>query len=147
VSELRRRLGEALADFERIETYPGTRTPIPDRPGPAETVAEPKERKPLRYSVAGKPMEFVTIGDLAAALGRSAVTLRRWETQGILPRAKYRAPGAVRQKARRLYTVEQRDAIVRIAEEEGLLSSRRPPIESTKFTERVQPYFKLEERK
>lgn len=89
--------------------------------------------------VNGKTVELFAIGALAAALGRPLVTIRLWTNQGKLPQAIYRLPtrqvplygahGQVKaykeQKGRRLYTRAQIEAVIRIANEHGILQAAR----------------------
>src|ERR1700759_2548461 len=92
--------------------YPGSATPrktVTDVP--VEEEAEPGLfdeavellGQSLTFVVNGEDMEFFMIGQVAAALGRSAVTLRRWEAQGIIPRSGYTKPSADPRGKRRLY--------------------------------------------
>jgi len=125
------------------EYYPGSNTPVGQRPEPPPPL---DWGPPTYHNVGGVRTEFYTVGQVAAALGRSPVTIRKWERNGWLPIAKFRAPATVRQKARRLYTRPQLEAIVRIAFEEGLMEvtvdgrGRPHPktqVADTKFVERV----------
>lgn len=105
------------------------------------------DAKPLVYDVDGQACEFFTIGQLAQALGRSPVTVRRWERLGVIPVANFRSPTrTVAQKARRLYLRLQVEWIVYIAREEGLMEDRvskqgnpvpPPNIAETNFTARL----------
>ena len=128
--------------------YPGTDREIGDR---LEPPAPPDWGKPKLFNIAGTTTEFYTVGQLAAALSRSPVTIRKWERLGILPIASFRTPGQVRQKARRLYSRAQLEIIVSIAADEGLLDGKidelgilhpRRGIAETKFTERVSAALK-----
>lgn len=60
----------------------------------------------------GKTIDLFYIGTLAAALGRTTQTVRKWEVGGILPDSCFRDG-----MGKRLYSQEQIDAIVKIAEE------------------------------
>jgi hypothetical protein len=94
--------------------------------------------------VAGVETEFFTVGDLAKALGRQPVTIRKWEREGVIPKSTYQSPGRdddVRGR-RRLYTREQIEGMVRIAHEEGVLVSHQKPIKNTNFSVRVIDLFK-----
>ena len=66
------------------------------------------------WTINGSPREFYSIGELAKAVGRKAVTLRSWEAKGWLPAPKYRTPKPSREqipgkpaKGKRLYSREQ----------------------------------------
>jgi len=138
---------EALASFQQIaqEYYPGSSRPIIRHPnrsrdtGPEVTASW--DRKPRTYPVGGVEREFFTIGQLAEALGRKPVTLRKWEREGIIPKATFRAPSEHVQGVRRLYSREQVEGIVKIAKEEGVLVSHQTPITQTQFTNRVVALF------
>lgn len=60
----------------------------------------------------GKEIELFYISTLAYALGRSEQTIRKWEISGVLPNSCFRD-----NHGRRMYTQEQIDIIVSIAEE------------------------------
>lgn len=133
--------------MDREERYPGSSREIGDRPvpGPADW------GKPKVFNIGGVPTEFFTVGQLAAALNRSPVTVRKWERFGYLPVASFRTPGNVREKARRLYSRAQLEIIVSIAADEGLMSGTidkngilhpKLAVHETKFTERVRSAFK-----
>lgn len=141
---------EALAD-ELPQYYPGSTRAIirhPNRPEAAERRTAPGvnpewDAKPRIFDVGNGPQEFFTIGNLAAALGRKAGTLRAWERKGILPEAIFQSAGAggdLRGR-RRYYSREQVAGIVQIAQEEGLLSAQPKPFEQTRFTDRVVALF------
>lgn len=59
----------------------------------------------------GESIELFYIGTLAAALGRTPNTIRKWEISGVIP-----DPCFQDSNGRRLYSQEQIDAIVRCAE-------------------------------
>lgn len=73
--------------------------------------------------IEGKTIECVTIGVLAAAVGRSARTIRGWERSGLIPPAPFVLPGAQNTR-RRLYPVILVAAIKDIAILEGFGSRR-----------------------
>lgn len=124
--------------------YPGSSRPLSRRPQPSEPAPELDgwDCKPRRFTVAGVEKELFTIGDLAAALGRRPNTIRKWERDGTLPRATFRAPSNDVRGVRRLYSREQVEGMVRIAREEGVLGLPSPPISHTTFTHRVFELFK-----
>jgi hypothetical protein len=137
-----------LLGSEQSPYYPGSKQrKDEERPAPEDFRPDPFENvKPRTYMVKGESVEFFTVGQLAGALGREAVTMRKWERTGILPRATFQAPNPKKdQRARRrLYSRAQAEGIVRIADEEGLLRPLwdRPQIRQTRFTERVTELFK-----
>ena len=98
---------------------------------------------PRCYQVKGVEIEFFTVGQLAQALGRQAVTIRKWEADGVIPKATFLAPNPNKdaRAKRRLYSRAQAEGIVRIAAEEGLLGDSRREIRKTRFTERVVLLF------
>ncbi|MEW1675584.1 hypothetical protein AB0O47_20420 [Streptomyces noursei] len=101
------------------------------------------DSKPQVKPFAGGYREFFGIGDLAKALRRDAVTMRKWEATGVIPKATYVISGKTANGNRRLYTRDQIEAIVRIAEEEGLFDGdpRGIRLSDTRFTERVKEAF------
>jgi hypothetical protein len=131
--------------------YPGSTRPLVRHPNrlnteAAQSAADPGawDAKPRKYVVAGAETEFFTVGDLAKALGRQPVTIRKWEREGVIPKSTYQSPGKdgdVRGR-RRLYTREQVEGMVRIAYEEGVLVSHQKPIKDTQFSARVIALFK-----
>lgn len=141
-------------DFDALrdaEFYPGSAKQIVRHPNrAAEKAAKPAVRKrnlleglkPRRYTINGVEMEFFTVGDLGRALGgRKAVTMRKWEIEGILPPTVFRAPSLDDRAKHRLYTREQVEGIVRIAEEEGVLTAYKNRIKDTNFSARVHALF------
>lgn len=127
--------------------YPGsslsrrTVTPplVEEEPGLLDEAVETLG-EPVVYSVNGIDVEFFLIGQLAAALGRSATTLRRWETQGIIPRSGYTKPSSDPRGRRRLYSRAQCIGIIRIYIDEGVWDTGR--IKGTEFSARVISLFK-----
>lgn len=135
---------------ETPEYYPGSTKAIVRHPN---RVATPRRRatgmdpewdsKPRIYETEDGATEFFTLGQLARALGRQSVTIRKWERDGVIPKAQYQVPGrdgSVHGR-RRLYTRKQVEGIVRIAEEEGLFVDSRKSFAETRFTERVLRLF------
>lgn len=134
-------LDRLLAD----EYYPGSkmrRAPRKPEPEPEPEVEWPKGRI---LTISGHEVECFTTGQLAQLLGgRKAVTIRAWESEGILPKSGYYVPGRdgdVRGR-RRYYTRRQVEGVLDIAREEGVLyPSTRISISKTRFTERVTNLF------
>lgn len=98
-----------------LPDWPGN-TPPKNRPdSPHRPVVDGYNgAKSKIYRIAGVDRELFTVGQLAKALGRKAVTIRMWENQGWIPKATYRTPPPAGQqipgkptKGRRLYSVEQ----------------------------------------
>lgn len=132
-------LDEAAQDF-----YPGSSRPIQPRLNPeAQAVSVLDSLKPKVYTVGGKDVAFYTVGQLAAVLDRQAGTVRRWERDGIIPKATFRVPSDDPRGKRRLYTRAQVEGIAKIAAEEGLIPlGYKTDIKSTKFTLRVLDLFR-----
>lgn len=133
--------------MEDREHYPGSSREIGDRLPPPEPM---DWGKPVRMMWRGVETEFYTVGQVAAALNRSPVTIRKWERSGWLPVTLFRSQAQVRQKARRLYTRAQLEVIVAVAYEEGLMNFTRGAdgydypkahVTETKFAERVRKAF------
>jgi hypothetical protein len=127
------------------EFYPGSKRPLVRHPNRTD---EPRpdpgrwDAKPKMLKVGGEEREFFTVGQLAQALGRQAVTIRNWERTGVIPKPTFRKPSQDPRGARRLYTRAQVEGIVKIAKEEGLLRGDYRPIGDTQFTARVVALFK-----
>lgn len=92
-----------------------------------------------------RPGQWFFVGQLAEALGRSVRTIHRWEANGWLPVTPYVEEGVYDLDGyedtagrRRLYSYEMVDAAARIADEEGILHTRRCCPSKTRFPERVQ---------
>jgi hypothetical protein len=132
--------------------YPGSTRPLVRHRNRLNTDAAPAvadpgawDAKPRKGVVNGVETNFYTIGQLAQALGRQPVTIRKWEREGVIPKSTYLSPGRdgdVRGR-RRLYTLEQVIGIARIAAQEGILVSHQKNIKDTRFTERVIDLFKV----
>lgn len=125
--------------------YPGSTTPIPDPSAPEPPRRKPEpgawDDRPQVYTVNGVEVEFFTIGALGQAMGKSPVTLREWERRGFLPKARFRTASTDSLRAKRLYTRQQIEGIVLIAEQEGLLRPKPRDIAQTGFTDRVVRLF------
>jgi hypothetical protein len=145
----------AFADLQDSlpEYYPGSNKPIIRHPNRHTSTAPRRhalavddtwDAKPRKYVVNGVETEFFTVGQLARALGREAVTIRKWEREGTIPVATFQVPGREgdHRGRRRLYTRQQVEGMVRIAHEEGVLHERRRSFATTEFKERVLALFK-----
>lgn len=123
--------------------YPGSKTPKKQYPG--------KPKPPERPSEIGDPFRLVryrnrviegyTLGQLARMLGRKPVTIRRWESEGVIPAAPFELPGADVRGKRRLYSREHMEGILEIATEEGVLGNTACKISETDFTKRLITLF------
>lgn len=102
--------------------------------------------KPKIFLVDGQPQELFPLGAVARALNRRSVTIRKWETEGIIPRSPFIMPSHDPRGQRRLYTRAQIEALRTVAQEEGLLepnsNGKWKSIESTQFREKALRAFK-----
>jgi len=107
---------DPLDMFNALPDFPG-KTPPKNRPSKVrDSIIEDRFNgaKSKMMKVNGIERQFFTVGELAKALNRKPVTIRSWELNGWLPKAKYRTPaprgvqipGKVA-KGRRLYSLEQ----------------------------------------
>ena len=123
--------------------YPGSKQRIPDepKPPPPRPVSDkPWDRNPRRLMVGGEEHEFFTIGALAEALNRQAVTIRKWEERGVIPKARYRSGGKV---SRRLYSRRQVEGLVLLCAKHGILEfNARPDSIPGEFTDDVITLWK-----
>ena len=141
--------GDPFLAFEDLKDWPGKRKPVnrpeeSSRPDPYEIKWD---SKPMVYVYGGVSREFFSIGHLADAFGRSPVTIRSWESKGLLPQSPYRSPRprgealpGKQVKGRRLWTREQVEGMMEIAREEGVILNGKPP--SKQFTQRVAALFR-----
>ncbi len=142
-----------------IHDYPGRRIPKnrPDAPRTPVALAEEVDVRwdehPLVRTVNGKELELFSIGDFALALGRRPTTIRAWEAQGVIPKARLRTttpkgeqvPGKA-VKGRRLYTRYQIDAALAAAQATGVTADH-PNIYAdwARFSSMVKTAWKAEE--
>lgn len=109
------------AEFADLDDfYPGSKRKRRDLiSGPAPTREDGAwDAKPIVKAYNGRETEFFLPGALAAALGKTSVTIRLWERRSYIPKAPFRLPGYVRAgkevPGKRVYTRE----LVEIAVEE-----------------------------
>jgi hypothetical protein len=93
------------------------------------------------YLLNGMEIELFTIGQLANVLDRSTTTLRRWESDGTLPKSGYTKPSKDPRGRRRLYSRAQIEGIYEIAKDEGVLENGST-LKGTQFANRVLALFK-----
>src|SRR6266478_1568793 len=102
--------------------------------------------KPRMFLVNGQPQELYPVGALARALNRKPVTVRKWESEGIIPRSPFLMPSHDPRGQRRLYTRQQVDDLRRIAQEEGILEpspgGKWRSVEKTAFKEKALKVFR-----
>lgn len=119
---------------------------LPDYPGktkPKNRTEDGKTRKSIddpfngvpkkTATIGGKALELYTVGSVARILGRSAVTLRKWERKGWIPAPSYRtskASGAellnTDRKGYRLYSREQVEVLLEALTINNLMGDRNP---------------------
>jgi hypothetical protein len=142
--------------FVHTDAFPGSRPPINrqvDTPAPSDDGVL-WDSHPLVRSIGGVEYEFFQVGSLAIALGRQPVTIRGWESKGLLPGTPFRSSMPSRSplatlgktaKGRRLYLRAQIEGIVQIAKEEGVIfptaSDKAGPPPTQKFAERVYTLY------
>lgn len=131
------------------EFYPGSKQKVRTFETPSEPRSEAtfKEfmRKPRLGTIKGNEIKFYTIGELADALNRKPVTIRKWEADGFIPKATFIAPSGDKRGKRRLYTEAQILGLVQIAREEGVLEPNArgswKPVTETNFRARAIELF------
>ena len=74
------------------------------------------DAKPVWMSVHGETKEMFLKSALAMALNRQLVTIRSWEHMGVLSRPRLR-----NYRGRWLYSRDQIEDLMKLAEEEGLM--------------------------
>lgn len=130
--------------FEDLD-YPGRRPPKNRGAAPPPDKAV-WDSKPLYYNVDGVKQEFFIIGHLAKALGYSVQSIRAWEDKGLLPRSPYRSPrtakpvaGGRSNKGKRLWTREQIEGILALANKHKVILNKKPP--TREFARDVGTFF------
>jgi hypothetical protein len=111
--------GDIVPAIEQVSEWRKPKTP-PSEP-------QSWDRHPLIIVVKGVEREYFTIGALASALGRTAVTIRSWEQKRWFPPPPYRTgtpdreplPGKVL-AGRRLYTRRHIEAVIAAAKASGV---------------------------
>jgi hypothetical protein len=103
---------------------------------------------PKKLMYRGEMTPFYRIGDLARALNRTPVTIRKWQTAGYIPKPSFststKAMGGSRT---RLYSYDQIKIARKIALEEGILNDTAKAITHTDFAVRVlQAWQELKEQ-
>jgi hypothetical protein len=123
------------------EYFPGSRQQVTPLQGPPDPLAGVTGKM---YPVGDTEVELFSISQLAVALDRQPVTIRKWERDGVIPRATFVKPGAGGDPRgrRRLYSRAQVEAMVRIAHEEGLLTDKHRQVTRTQFQAKVLNAFR-----
>jgi hypothetical protein len=129
--------------------YPGSKKPLKSYGKdykPPEAAKDIDLGKPKKLGVSGKIVDFYTVGTLAFALNRRTVTIRKWETEGIIPKASFILPSSDTRGQRRLYTEAQILGLRELARQEGLLNpssgGKWASVEKTEFKSRAFTLFK-----
>lgn len=96
------------------------------------------------FTIRGVEVELFTIGQVADALNRTPVAIRKWEANRVIPKATFSKPGVNQDPRgrRRLYSRPQVEALVRIAQEEGILHDKYRSITKTQFKAKVLHAFR-----
>ena len=131
-----------------VKDYPGKLPPIQRRKKEEETQESLRwDHKPVVYNYGGVAREFFTIRHLSAALGRSQVTIRSWENKGVLPKTPFRSPAPrqsaiqTKPKGKRLWTREQIEGLIKIAEETGCIIDDKQSPPNPQFTDKATQLF------
>jgi hypothetical protein len=126
---------DILEVFNSLPDYPGKKKPK-NRPlarGEVSAVShDPLEGIPKKsLTIKGEAKDFYTVGGLAQAVERTALTVRKWERNGWIPAPTYRSskPSGhenvnTKQKGYRLYSREQVLLVHKALEINGLLGPR-----------------------
>lgn len=109
---------------EMTAFYPGSKMSVKTYEQPEEVTESNEETvtlsNPRIALLNGVETKFYTIGELARLLNRQSVTIRKWEAEGIIPKATFIAPSGDKRGKRRLYTEDQILGLIQIAKEEGV---------------------------
>ena len=107
---------DPLDFFNDLPDFPGKTPPKNRKITQRDSLIEDRLNgaKSKKLIVNGVQREFFTVGELAKALNRKPGTIRMWELNGWIPKAKYRTPPPKKEqipgkvpKGRRLYSLEQ----------------------------------------
>ena len=134
---------EISADFEGVSA-PGSPPPVRRQSG--RRLRSPQWRPgdpwwgvhPREITLDGRSTLTFGVSAMAAAVGRTSATIRRWESVGILPPAPIVEPGASWHGDRRLYEREHIEAAERIAVEEKVVGEKVADFARSRFTTRMR---------
>jgi len=128
-------MSDPIDFFKDLPDFPG-RTPPRNRKDSAKRGVAEDELNGARskvYRINGADLEFFTVGEVARALNRKAVTVRSWEQRGWIPKVKYRTPAPAGtqlpgkpSKGRRLYSRNQVEFLVEAVERYRLDDTKNP---------------------
>jgi hypothetical protein len=126
-------------------TYPGSKQPVKQylkkEAVPPVELGPPFRQYRIRGQDKARIVNMYTVGQLAEALGRKAVTIRRWENEGVIPVAPFTAPSEFKQGTRRLYSEAHVLGIIDIAREEGILDDLGKKVGRTNFRDKTRKLF------
>ena len=94
--------------------------------------------RPREITIDGRRTVTYPVCAMAAVMGRTSATIRRWETVGILPPAPIFERGTSWQGDRRLYEREHIEAAERIAVEEKVVGEKVADFARSRFTTRMR---------
>lgn len=107
-----------MTDDTEEEFYPGSKTPRRSTLEKAEQAGWDVNPIMMPLGEMGGPeREFFTIGALADALHRTPMTIRRWEREGVIPRARFFTQASTPNGRFRLYTRAQIEGLLALAKE------------------------------
>lgn len=137
-------------DFNYQERYPGSKRAKKDYQDADAPGFPPAEELDLGRSkvflVNNTPTELFPLGAVARALNRKPVTVRKWESEGVIPRSPFMMPSHDPRGRRRLYTRDQIESLRTVALEEGVLepnaNGKWKAIDSTRFREKALEAWK-----
>ncbi len=132
------------------EYYPGSKKPKREYTGKEQATTEPEPEqldlgKAKVFLVNGQPKELYPLGAIARALNRQPVTVRKWESEGVIPVSPFILPSHDPRGQRRMYSIEHIMGLRKAAEEEGVLhpnaNGKWKSIEETHFRSKAMKVF------
>ena len=142
---------EISADFEGVSA-PGSPPPVRRQSGrrlrsPRWKTGDPWWAvRPREITIGGRRTVTYPVCAMAAVMGRTSATIRRWETVGILPPAPIVEPGASWQGDRRLYRRAHIEAAERIGQEERIVDAKVAAFRRSPFPARMRVAYVAIER-
>ena len=128
-------LDDLMKLFGDLPDYPGKTAPKnrPSTNKSANSLLDDRYNgaKGKEFIINGEHIIMYTIGEVCKALGKSAVTLRMWESKGWIPKPSFRTPAPSKpqipgkaSKGRRLYTQQQLDTMLDAVEHFNIANHR-----------------------
>lgn len=114
--------------------------PGAEPPRPADHPVPDYDDVPGRPALVINGTRYYQIGALAAALQRSAGTIREWERTGVIPPGFSTNPGS-RNGRRRLYSRDQILLLRELARECGVLDNPRATVKGSEFARAAAVLF------